>query len=349
MHIYWLLVLTCLPLLTIKKNKVYYLFFLALFVSIFSAFQSGSVSADRDTYLDFFQFFSNPENQSPSFSMEPFFYIIFKMFNSSLELNVFAFFLICFLGVAVKFHLMYKYSPDVGLSVLLFFTYLFLLQDMNQIRSGLAIGFIYLAMLSYFYGSNTRWLLFSILALCFHYSAIIVFLTPLFILKNLTQKKLIIILTLIACFSIFWIYLGLATKIMDIIAGIEPTGKLRWYLNSLDNYAVNPVKRLLPHFLFLIPIILKYDLLYKKNPSVKFFIQLYLLYIISFLILSPIPVLAYRISDIFLFSSVFVLPSLFLVIKEKLFAKMLVVLFSFFQFIYVVYVLDIFGPYSLIM
>ncbi|WP_165942965.1 MULTISPECIES: EpsG family protein [Marinomonas] len=348
MYIYWLLLLSCLPLFFLNSQKAIYLFFLAVFVSLFSALQSINVSADREVYFSFFRYFSYSSNENTSLKIEPFFYFLFTTFNKSMEFKVFAFFLVCFLGMMTKFILFYKYSSHIGLSVILFLSYLFLLQDMNQIRVGFAIGFMYLAMLSYFNGMIFRWFLLSVLATCLHYSSVIVFLSPFFIFKNVTQKRLMVILFLIGVFSIFWVYLGFSIKMMEFLAIIDPTGKLNWYLNRSDIYEINPIKRLLPHFLFLIPIIIKYDLLQSKYYHTKFFVQLYLLYVITFLILSPVPVLAYRISDIFLFSSVFVLPSLFLVVKEKVFAKTVVFLFALFQFIYVVYVLGVFEPYSLI-
>jgi len=346
--IYWLIIISSLPLFFLSSKKWLYIPFLIVFLSAFSAFQAIDVSKDREEYLNFFKFFSENTSENIPFAVEPFFFIIYKLFNYTLETQVFAFFLVCFIGLSIKLYLIKEMSPNIKLSVLVFLSYLFLLQDMNQIRVGVALGVIYLS-LSFFYKKEYfKWLFFALIAMLFHFSAVLALLAPTYVFRNISQTKLLVALILIFLFSIFWLYLGGAVKIVGVIASVEPTGKLTWYINHSVSDAINPIKRLLPHVIFLIPILLKYNLIYKKYPQIEFFAPLYLMYIISFIILSPIPTLAYRISDIFLFSSVFVLPSLFLVIKQKFIANVVIVSFALFQFIYVVYVLNYFGSYNII-
>lgn len=348
MFIYWSFILLSVPFFKLKYNYKSYFLFLAVIVSLVSAFQSDNVSIDRQAYFGFFENYTNYESDRQSFIMEPVFHYIFLVFNKTLLTQVFAFFIVCFTGVILKFYLINKYSAHVGLSMLVFFSYLFLLQDMNQIRIGLAIGFFYLAVVSYFRGLIKRWFFFSVVAISCHYSSFIVLLCPLYIFRTLSRNSLLFFVFFGGLVLMFWSYAGLGVKIMHNLASIDPTGKLDWYLSNSSSRVANPFRRLLPHFIFLIPVIVKYDLLIKKKPYMILFVQMYVLYIMSFLFFYPFPTLAYRVSDLFLFSSVFVLPGMLLVVKEKLVVTLVILFFSLFQFIYVVHILNVFGEYSTI-
>ena len=347
MHLYWIVFLIVAPLFGLKQRTFFYLGFVALSLSLFSALQSIDVSTDRATYIDFYQSAEDGSLSNSLFVIEPFFQLIFRGFSGDPALQILGFFIVCFIGISAKFYLISKYSQNIPLSCVLFISYLFLLQDMNQIRIGAALGFIYCAIISFYKGKKGIWLACSMVSMCFHFSAVLSLFAPLYVYRRLDQKKLLFVVTLLVVLALLWLPLGAADRLVALLSGLDPTGKLKWYLANSTFDTVNPVKRLLPHLLFLIPIIIKFPMLCRVYPLIKLFVPLYLIYIASFILLSPIPVLAYRVSDIFLFSSIFVIPSIVLVVRQKSVAKLLVFAFAVFQFVYLIYQLEIFGSYSI--
>lgn len=344
---YWIAFFLPAPLFFIKKSKYLFLIFLSLFFSGFSALQSINVSADRQTYFDLFLRYAKVEEFD--FSVEPFFYVIFNIFGASLETKVLAFFCICFIGLLVKFYLICRFSPNVALSVFLFISYLYFLQDMNQIRIGFAIGFIYIALLNYYLKKYLYWVFFSFIAVSIHYSSIVCFLAPFFVYRNLSKRFFVFSMVFFLLFSFLWIFGGVHQKFFSFISVFDVTGKVSWYLANNVSEKINPIKRLLPHFIFISILVWKFELLRKRLIFAEFFLSLYFFYIVSFLIFFPVPVFAYRISDIFLFSYLFVVPGILLVIKGDFLSGALVFSYCVFQFIYMVYVIEVFDYYSFIL
>ena len=88
--------------------------------------------------------------------------------------SVFLFFIHAVISLSVKFYLIDKYSRDKWLSLALFSSYFFILHDSTQIRFGMAVAFVYLG-LSYM--ADGKKLLFSVIvilsAILLHVSSII--------------------------------------------------------------------------------------------------------------------------------------------------------------------------------
>ncbi|WP_424217836.1 EpsG family protein [Vibrio alginolyticus] len=315
-------------------------------LSLFSALQSVDVSYDREAYVDFFSYFSNVDYQVSD--IEPAYYYLFKLGSINQELEYVVFFILCFLGLAIKWRLFMKHAMDIPLAVAMFMSYLFFLQDMNQIRIGVAIGLFYLSIISYFDKKYFAWLFFALMSSMFHYSTLIAFLAPFFVFRNIKSNTLYVVMFFVIFLSIIWSSLNVSLYLLKLVSLFDPTGKITTYLaiSSADADSISPIKRLLPHLVFLVPLVWKFELITRINRYYKLFILMYILYVISFLLLSAVPTIAYRISDIFLFASIFCISSFPFCFKSKLVVRLICYLYCALQVFYVVHILQVFEVYT---
>ena len=192
-----------------EKNTDLFLKILFIFIGILLFFISGfrAVGIDRD-YYNYINLYEENKD-SWSFLIEPSFILISKFVKTCFNSNVtFLFVLFALIGVSTKMYAIKQLSEFWSLSLLLYISYSFILQDMTQIRVGVAAGFILLSIEPLYERKFWKFLIFSICAILFHYTALIIillwFLNPTKI--NVKLYGLIIILVyLINLTSSFYI------------------------------------------------------------------------------------------------------------------------------------------------
>jgi hypothetical protein len=120
--------------------------------------------------------------------------------------------------------------------------------------------------------------------------------------------------------------------------------KLQIYLDLLDQGVfekVNFLNRLAPHLVMLVSLLLLHRR-WKDDTTMQILLQTYVLGILLFIVLSPFPILAYRISDIFLFSGVLLAGRMSLHLRAKGLYRGFLILYSATFLIYAIWYSGIF-------
>lgn len=174
---------------TSESKSFYYKFsYVFLLLFIFLASIRNYSGADFDSYQEIFYITSSKYDL---FFIEPLFGLLgFLVSRISLNFNLYLF-IIASISIILKFRFIRNYSPYVFLSILVFYCGNYVVQDMGQIRQGLAIGITFL---SFKYLLERKYLYFYLIVLTaslLHYSAMIFFLAPLLVNFNISFYKAI--------------------------------------------------------------------------------------------------------------------------------------------------------------
>ncbi|MFZ8831103.1 MAG: EpsG family protein [Thermodesulfobacteriaceae bacterium] len=263
-------------------------------------------------------------------ALEPAFWVI-KWFNDIFfNGNVRTFFLIyAILGVSIKFLAIKRLSKLPWLSVGAYLSSYFILHEMTQIRVGVAAGLFLLSIPDIHSRNFRKFIIKALLAISFHYSAIIML--PLYFLH---PKKLNIAYFLLPIVGLISVYVDLSKPLLSNLANLAPNFlayKINIYLTLLElgeHSEINIVNfhytslLLLTYFGFFLYIINKI-----KNDYDVLFLKIFALSLFSFYFFSDVPVFAYRISQFLNVAAVIFVPNFILYFKQKELIFLLVILF----------------------
>lgn len=226
--------------------------------------------------------------------------------------SVFLFIIHAAISLSVKFYLIDKYSRDKWLSLAFFSSYFFILHDSTQIRFSMAVAFVYLG-LSYL--ADGKKLLFSVTvifsAILFHISSII-FIAMLFF----TSRKSLAWLLGLLLLAVLLYPVSLNLYLLDIINGVIRFFDFNdTFFNKFNRlYLKNPEsdgyfglfnwRVLLVYFCAIV--IFQYRNVFSKYELLCY--NALLLSIFVYIFAKDIVEIQYRISGLFGFSLVFLVP-----------------------------------------
>ena len=223
-----------------------------------------------------------------------------------------------------------KLSPEVLLSVLLWLSHYFLIQDFTQIRVAVASGFMLVGLPYLIEGKRWKFLLFLLMALFFHYSSA-AFLPLLFFgNKKLKLKgKLFMGGLIVFAYALYFAKVNLLTTIpipyfqnkLDSYQELRDAGILG------DNINVFNVVFLLRLVVFYYSLV-KYEFIVKRHPAFTLLIKVYTLSLFSYVGLSVIPTIAGRMSELYGFVEVAMYPMLVCTIQPKFMGRLIFVLYA---------------------
>ncbi len=276
------------------------------------------IGLDRDsiTYANIIQSYKDIN----LLALEPAFWVI-KWFNDIFfNGNVRTFLLIyAILGVSIKFLAIKRLSKLPWLSAGVYLSSYFILDEMTQIRAGVATGFFLLSIPDIYNRNFTKFILKALLAFSFHYSAILMF--PLYFLH---PKKLNIAYFLVPIVGLISAYFDLSKTLLSSLANLAPNFlayKINTYLTLLElgeHSEINIVNfyysslLLLTYFGFFLYIKIKI-----KNDYDILFLKILALSLFSFYFFSDIPVFAFRVSEFLNTITIIFLPNFILYFKQK--------------------------------
>ncbi|MFB9107995.1 EpsG family protein [Flavobacterium gyeonganense] len=300
---------------------------IAILLYFILALICGLRFGDRDYGVYMASFDQAPNWGESAMNMEPNYRYLaygFKMLGFSWEFFVLFF---AFFSVGLMFLFLKKYTPFIFLAVLIYFSHAFILRDMMQIRSSLAIGIV---MFSIPYIENRNFLktLFIVLfSGLFHFVGyffiIIYFLYPWFSIKRAIYVLLIGMIIGGVLNQTFFEYILEITNLQIIY----------YYLNDeLYNYnlgLLNPV--LIKHILVIVVLLINYDFFKQKVPCFDVMITSYLVAFFCLSAFNSFALLAGRIGTLFSNVEHVLIPSLFF-LKYKRITLFLIIAYSFVAF-----------------
>ncbi|MCL6528444.1 MAG: EpsG family protein [Thermaceae bacterium] len=316
--------------------KLYRKFFLlsVLFTLIFISTFFKSLSVDYINYVrEINVIFFNKSLYS--YTLEPTFYLLVLMSQLFFHENItFIFFIYSILGISLKFFSFNKLSYYPLFSVIIYSLSYYWLHDFTQIRAGVASAIFLCSIQDIFERNFFKFLLKIIFATLFHYSAILYF--PLYFIYN---RKLELIYYLLPIIGLFSILTNLSSDFLSIIIKFLPffiQVKLGIYID-LSN------KHFFPHtnvfnLFYTSLLILFYFLIFTTRKKLKidliFYLKILSVSIFSFYFFSSIPVLAFRISELYDIVILILFPNVISIYKEKY------VFFVFFFFYFLLYFIN---------
>ncbi len=305
-----------------KTNNFLILFFCCFLLIILAGFRPLEYFLDTAEYI---RITNTPEQ---ILEIEPTFWLINSINTIFLggEEQI-LFLLYAILGVSIKVYVINKNSLTPYLSLFTYISMFYILQEMTQIRAGVAIGLVFLALEDIAKKKKINFFIKMFIAILFHYSSIIMLL-----IYFLSAKKINIIFYIIL--PIVGSIIGLTTIPYEGIIFLSKFSpeflsvKINLYLNQYENglsRELNPFS--IGNFFLLIIYYINLYLLTKYKNFDEYYILCVKLFGFGFFILFSfyfIETFAYRIINFLFFSLIFLLPNIVNYYKQKLLIILLI-------------------------
>lgn len=291
------------------KQKELILSFLVVLLIIISGFR-GNIDKDHQLYLDMYR-----ACLDGTYPGEISFYLISWLVYYVFDNTTFIFLIYAILGVTLKAYAIRKLSEFWFCSILIYFSLYFLLHEMTQIRIGVAAGFILLS-IPYIYKKNFKlFLLFVSAAFIFHYSSAVII--P-FYFMNRNRISVFYYLLIPFAFLLYLFHINIVS-VIQIINIEHITAKYITYKALAEVDRINLFNAILiMRYVFIIILLWKWKVLADKNKYAVLLIKFYIMSCFMLIILSDIPAIAFRISEIFAVVEFIVIPFFIYFFKKEI-------------------------------
>ena len=306
--------------------KWYVYAFIGLALIVLATIRPIGVDNDSIAYEKYFFHYDNPLYEMTVESSYRFisslFYAMFKDVHS-----VFLFYAI--FGVSLKLCAFKKMTTLPFLALSIYICTYYILHEFTQIRVGISSGILLFVIV--LLGNNQRMkaLLLILVAMVFHYSAAM--LLPLLFFSNeeMTEKEKVFYSLLIPVgFLLYFLNIGLTTLPIPYIEDkLEAYQELKEQ-GFLDEVNVFNLVYLVKIFIFFY-VVGFYNVVKEHNKYLPIMIKMESISLFSFAALSSLPVLSFRVSELFGIVEIFLFVNIFYTIKPCWVAKLVVLLIGF--------------------
>lgn len=311
-------ILLFLSIINVKSKRIYII--IGILLVIIAGFRDGLLFADYSGYLESIRDVDDSR-------MEMSFKLISKVVDALGLSSVFVFLMYAILGVSIKMKAILKWGSPVWLSLMIYVAHLYLAEECAAIRIGVATGFVLLSILELCNKRYWKWLLYTLIAIFFHNSALLSLLIPL-IIKIPVKFSYTLLLLLLA-------YLVPALGVtLDMLLGFFDMDWLGFYSHYILTENVVSIYNFsqMLYCVLALYIVKNIESFRKMN---KYSGELVIIYIFSLLVLPvfhTVPVFAYRSAHIFACVEIVLFP-----LAIKYFWERKQILISVFLIIYVFY------------
>lgn len=285
-----------------------------------------SIGIDRDS-LNYASILDIPFEKNSFFVNEPFLLLLIYINKTFFfgEPQTF-FFIFALLGVSLKLYAIRGLASYPLLSYITYILLYFILHEMTQIRVGIASAIFLLAIPDIENRNLKNYLIKTILASLFHYSAIIMLIVY-FVQPKILNRHIYAVLPIVGVIlaTLSSYTLPLVTYLIDLLP--EAIGyKLNLYIILLENDVQSEIKIFNPYYLSLLAIyfilIYKYKLI--KSDYNIVLIKILGLSLFLYFALSIVPVFAFRLSEFFGVVLIILVPNLLFIFKDKLISSIII-------------------------
>lgn len=269
-----------------------YIFFIAIF-AFFLLKLSYFFGKDYESYIDYFGCFTDSLCDI-EWEVEPLTLILAKTYGALFSAESLVY-LYIFIGLATKYYAVSRMSYTI-LPIIVYSVTFVPLLELNQIRAAASFGFLIVAIQFYLEGKQKRFIIFSILAISFHLSAILGF--AIFIRKYVLFFLCSVFLVIFSFLTVHQILLF--SEIFPNISKFLRFQSFASYLIERPTATIFNLKTILL-VLLTIPILLKWT---KQRNRILLFNNCLILWV-SFFGIFFIPQLFSRVFDLFLVIGLF--------------------------------------------
>lgn len=295
-----------------------------LMLIIIAAFRPSTCCQDYEGYVTYY----NIIEDIPLTFLEPTFFAIAWLSKLLFKSYIGIFIIYSILGVGLKGIAIIKLTKYYSLSLILYWGSYFLLHEMTQIRVGVAAGILLISIPYIQKKAPYPFFLIILIGCLFHYS-LAIFVVFYFIDPNKINKNLYIA-------SIFIVFFATVSglNIISILSLIKLgflSQKIETYQALLEQGVFGGISLLNPllflRIIILIFFISNYEILLSKNKYAVTIVKIYAFSIFSFIALSPLPVLAGRLSQLLGIVEIILIPYLIYFLKPWYITVIIILLF----------------------
>ena len=210
----------------------------AVFLSVFAAMRGADVAADFTVYEDWYTDRSGLGGflERPGYFESLYFFVNDCFAATGVPFRFFLGF-VAFVAVFIKTHVMISFTKDGGAAIVCMLIYAFtfyLLHEFTQIRAGLAVAFIFLAIQALIREKQQVFVLWVVVAAGFHSSAVMALLLLLpyhAAYARWLDWALLGITGMFYTFAVFGV--GLGVLIIDLLSALDP--RVALYINLAES------------------------------------------------------------------------------------------------------------------
>lgn len=324
-----------------KYLSVFLFFSLLVFCSM-----RGGIDRDHQSYINIYGYILNGTN----YLIEPTFYFFTYISHFFLESSLLLFLLYAFIACSLKFYIFRKYCIFPVVSILVYYCNYYFLHEMTQIRVGVSIALAIIGINFWVQGYKKYFWPFLFLSFLFHFSALVFLIVPFVPLRRIRNKELLVYLTIILIsYFLFFVKFGLAKFFSYIPIGFVQEKFIAYSQKaSLGNVeAVNvfsSLQLIKISVIFLVHFFVPRNL--KNNSFFNIMFRFYIYSCICWVMFFDIPAFAIRLSELFGFAEVFILPYLLFVSRKKIVGVLILSIICFFVFYVSIYHNQLLLPYQ---
>ncbi|WP_232012348.1 EpsG family protein [Cedecea lapagei] len=313
---------------------------------IFCALRGADVDRDYQSYVNIYGYIVNGYH----YAIEPTFYLITYISELLTSSPVFIFIIYAALAISFKYLFIKEWSPYLLLSVLVYFSSIFLLHDMTQIRIGVAssIGFF---SLKYIIENNYRkYYLWILVAILFHFSMVVFIFIPLLNSKRLTTNfKLGYLSLLLFLYVLYTFKIDMLTPLQYVtIGGVQEKYNMYKAQIETDNASVNVFSVTQILHILIVFLTLSFSRYFEKDKKMILIFKLYALSPLCLIAFSAIPGFSIRLSELFSISEIVFLPMLATQFKHKGLVYFIIIAISLFLLLLNLYYVGLVKEYVFI-
>lgn len=319
-----------------ENNRIYV--FLSFILLLYTLLHDFKVSVDYDIYQRLYRLappldlLLNDISKYKSLLYTEFSYSILATFikhfsTLSEEANLSIIFSIyALLGVTTNTYGIYKLTENKLQTLFIYFCNLFILHELTQVRAGVAIGFIFIALYHLKEDNYLKFFIFTMIATFFHTSAYLILLVPIFKYFNLTYR----FWTLLFLICIYCNVSNLdIVNIIDFIPNEYFQYRLKAYLvkQEAEDFVINYFNIFFLLQLTVITLCFIYrEKLNAIDHNIKTLVEMCCISSCLYVFLYSIPGMAVRTQELFNCVLPILIPSLTYIIKPKAVMELIVYL-----------------------
>jgi len=308
----------------IADKKIYVFIFLGIILALVCGLRPIGLDNDSKNYEITY---TNYDDDLYLLTVEYSFLLISRFLNIFTSDAHAILVLYAFLGVGLKLYGIKKLSPSLFLPLIIYFGNYFLLHEMTQIRAGVACGFFLISLKYLAEGEKKKAMLLWVCATFFHYSSLILFSLLLFSNKTLSRRWKIVLLSIVPISYIFYfanINIITALPLPYIQDKIEIYQDLKDFEGVGEDINVFNLVFLVKILVF-VYLLAMYETVYKHNKNLPIMLKIMGLSIASFVMLAPLPVLSFRVSEVFGVVDIILYANIYYTIKPDKLSRLIVV------------------------
>ena len=307
-------------------------FLLFILLVLLAGLRDGSSMPDYHVYVDYYH-----EVTASLFNphVEPSIYAISKLASYLFGEDPKGMFLIyALLGVGLKWFSLKKLSPLFFFSIVVYISNYFILNEMIQIRAGVASGIILLSIIPLYERHLGRFLFFIACATLFHYSAIIAVFLWFIPIKSFNKQFYII--AIFAAYIIYLLNINVLNSFFESISSIPIFERMGSYssMERRDRFEITPFGPFALSRLVICLFMIRFSHQISKHYKyANLLLKMYLIGFISYVVLTPFPEFAVRICQLLMTTEICLIPCLIYIVRPLRKAKVYILLYALLSFV----------------